>query len=79
MDAGFAITASWPINTEAGGSLHIRDKAAANSTDIPRLPSASGHRTRPNAANYWEDVEPQVAGAVRKRVEAFQDGRHQRR
>ena len=32
MDAGFAITASWPINTEAGGSLHIRDKAAANST-----------------------------------------------
>ena len=32
MQAGFVITASWPINTEAGGSLHIRDKAAANST-----------------------------------------------
>ena len=32
MESGFAITASWPINTEAGGSLHIRDKAAANST-----------------------------------------------
>lgn len=26
------ITASWPINTEAAGSLHIKDKAAANST-----------------------------------------------
>ena len=71
MDAGFAITASWPINTEAGGSLHIRDKAAANSTVFlacrPR-PAADPS----NAANYWEDVEPQVAGAVRKRVEAFQ-------
>ena len=32
MEAGFAITASWPVNTEAEGSLHIRNKAAANST-----------------------------------------------
>ena len=32
MQAGFTITASWPINTEAEGSLHIKDKAAANST-----------------------------------------------
>ena len=32
MDAGFAITASWPINTEAEGSMHIKDKAAAKST-----------------------------------------------
>ena len=32
MEAGFVITASWPINTEAEGSLHIKNKAAANST-----------------------------------------------
>ena len=32
MQAGFVITASWPINTEAEGSLHIKDKSAANST-----------------------------------------------
>ena len=32
IESGFAITASWPINTEAEGSLHIKDKAAANST-----------------------------------------------
>ena len=32
IDAGFVITASWPVNTEAEGSLHIKDKAAANST-----------------------------------------------
>ena len=72
MDAGFAITASWPINTEAGGSLHIRDKAAANSTVFlacrPRPASESA-----DSANYWEDVEPKVAGAVRKRVGEFQD------
>ena len=72
MDSGFAITASWPINTEAGGSLHIRDKAAANSTVFLAC------RPRPaidpaDDANYWEDVEPQVAGAVRQRVEAFQE------
>ncbi|HOF40836.1 MAG TPA: DNA methyltransferase, partial [Candidatus Hydrogenedentes bacterium] len=29
LDAGFMITASWPINTEAEGSLHIKDKNAA--------------------------------------------------
>ena len=32
IEAGFVITASWPVNTEAEGSLHIRDRAAANST-----------------------------------------------
>ena len=32
MQARFTITASWPINTEAEGSLHIRAKSAARST-----------------------------------------------
>ena len=32
MEAGFIITASWPVNTEAAGSLHIKNKAAAKST-----------------------------------------------
>ena len=32
IEAGFVITASWPVNTEAEGGLHIRDKAAAKST-----------------------------------------------
>lgn len=42
MEAGFRITASWPVNTEAAGSLHIKDKAAAKSTILlacrPRQP-----------------------------------------
>jgi putative DNA methylase len=32
MQAGFTITASWPINTEAEGGLQIKNKSAANST-----------------------------------------------
>ena len=32
IEAGFVITASWPVNTEAEGSLHIKDRASANST-----------------------------------------------
>jgi putative DNA methylase len=71
MHAGFTITASWPINTEAEGSLHIKDKAAANSTIFlacrPRAVLPSGAETQ-----YWEDVEPLVAAAVRKRVAEFQ-------
>ncbi len=32
IEAGFVITASWPVHTEAEGSLHIREKSAAKST-----------------------------------------------
>ena len=72
MEAGFVITASWPINTEAEGSLHIKDKAAANSTIFlvcrPRLGEFENEQD-----TYWEDVEPRVAKAVRTRIEEFRD------
>lgn len=72
MQAGFTISASWPINTEAEGSLHIKDKSAANSTIFlvcrPRQQGAE------SGTSYWEDVEPLVASAVRKRVSEFQEG-----
>lgn len=71
MQAGFAITASWPINTEAEGSLHIKDKAAANST-IFLVCRPREEESRNGETVYWEDVEPQVARAVRARVEEFQ-------
>ncbi len=72
VKAGFVITASWPINTEAEGSLHIKEKSAAKSTIFlvcrPREVQAE------NAdAVYWEEVEPRVAAAVRERVGEFQD------
>ena len=71
MEAGFAITASWPINTEAAGSLHIRNKAAAKTTIFlvcrPRIRDREADQDL-----YWEDVEPRVAKAVRTRVGEFQ-------
>jgi adenine-specific DNA methylase len=71
MEAGFIITASWPVNTESGGSLHIKDKAAANSTILlvcrPRAEVLVGAEVA-----YWEEVEPLVKEAVRKRIEEFQ-------
>lgn len=71
MQAGFAITASWPINTEAEGSLHIKDKSAANSTVflVCRPRQDGGDEVR-----YWEDVEPTVRQAVRQRIAQFQQG-----
>ena len=72
MEAGFAITASWPINTEAGDSLHIRNKAAANSTVfLACRPRAAADPD--GEAVYWEDIEPRIAAAVRQRVQEFRD------
>lgn len=69
IEAGFVTTASWPVNTEASDSLHIKNKAAANSTIFlvcrPRLQQG-------DVTNYWEDVEPLVAKAVRDRIDEFQ-------
>ena len=70
LEAGFTITASWPVNTEAEGSLHIKDKAAAKSTIFlvcrPRPPRSEEDTV------YWEDIEKDVSKAVRKRVQEFQ-------
>jgi adenine-specific DNA methylase len=73
MKAGFSISASWPINTEAEGSLHIKDKSAANSTIflVCRPNAGSGKQGEPK---YWEDVEPTVSAAVRQRIPEFQSG-----
>jgi adenine-specific DNA methylase len=72
VKAGFVITASWPINTEAEGSLHIKEKSAAKSTIFlvcrPREQQAEDAETV-----YWEEVEPRVSAAVRERVAEFQE------
>ena len=76
MESGFAITASWPVNTEAGGSLHIKDKAAAKSTVLlvcrPKA-ERDVYELRDEATVYWEDVEPRVAVAVRRRMDEFSE------
>jgi adenine-specific DNA methylase len=72
IDAGFTITASWPINTEAEGSLHIREKSAARSTIflVCRVREADSANAEPR---YWEEVEPTVRQAVRAKVKEFQE------
>ena len=73
MKAGFMITASWPINTEAPGSMHIKDKAAANSTIfLVCRPRECDTPDTERETRWWEDAEPLVAGAVRERVDEFQ-------
>ena len=73
IDTGFAITASWPINTEAEGSLHIKDKSAANST-IFLVCRPRPEKKPEDGVQYWEDLEPRVKAAVRQRIEKFQAG-----
>ncbi len=72
IDGGFTITASWPINTEAEGSLHIREKSAAKSTIflVCRVREA---RPKDDEPRFWEDVEPKVREAVRMKVKEFQE------
>ncbi len=70
LDAGFVISASWPINTEAEGSLHIKDKAAANST-IFLVCRPRAEQTNDDMV-FWEELEPLVKQEVLKRVDFFQ-------
>lgn len=72
MEAGFMITASWPINTEAEGSLHIKDKAAANSTIFLICRPRPAHIADAEVL-YWEDLEPRVRKAVSSRIQTFQE------
>ncbi len=69
MEAGFIVSASWPINTEAEGSLHIRNKSAAKSTIF--LSCRPRPKSDESVQHYWEDVEPMVVRAVRTRMEEF--------
>jgi adenine-specific DNA methylase len=71
IDAGFVITASWPINTEAEGSLHIKDKSAANSTIFLVCRPRPAQKPE-DGVQYWEDLEPRLKLAVRQRIEQFQ-------
>ena len=70
IEAGFVISASWPINTESSESLHIKDKAAANSTVF--LVCRPREKRSDDETVYWEDIEPKVATSVRKRVAQFE-------
>ena len=70
IEAGFRITATWPVKTESDQSLNIRDRAAARSTILlacrPRTDQA-----RSSAS--WEQVEQHVADVVRRRIPTLEE------
>lgn len=67
LEAGFMITASWPIHTESENSLHQSKKNAAASTILLVC------RKRPTEAktSWWDEVQVKVDDEVRKRAEDF--------
>ena len=65
IEAGFRITATWPVKTESDSSLNIRDRAAARSTI---LLACRPKTVRTASSSSWEQVERQVASAVQKRI-----------
>ena len=65
IEAGFRITATWPVETESHQSLNIRDRAAARSTILLTcLPRTN--QTESSAS--WEQVEQLVIDAVKQRI-----------
>ena len=60
INAGFSITRTWPVKTEAESSIHIKDKAAARTTIFlvcrPREPNPTREP--------WHRVEELIANAV---------------
>ena len=65
IDAGFRITATWPVKTESDSALNIRDRAAARSTILlvcrPKTEATTVDQS-------WEPVEQEIADRVRERI-----------
>ncbi len=68
VEAGFDITRTWPVKTEAESSMHIRDKAAARSTILLACRPAGERRPKP-----WHQVAQDIAAAVRADVERLEE------
>ena len=61
-DAGFTVTATWPVATEGTSSMHIRDVNAARSTVLlVARPRVTGVGT-----GYWEGLRPRVLQKARE-------------
>ncbi|MCY4522407.1 MAG: hypothetical protein OXC13_16735 [Caldilineaceae bacterium] len=63
IEAGFTITRTWPVKTEAESSMHIRGKAAARSTILLVCRPKSDDEGREPAD--WTLVQRMIAEAVR--------------
>ena len=70
IEAGFRITATWPVKTESDSSLNIRDRAAARSTI---LLACRPQNSQTAGGSSWEQVEREVAAAVRQRLPRLEE------
>ena len=70
IEAGFRITATWPVKTEAEASLNIQDRAAARSTIL--LACRPRHQPTKGSAS-WETVERLIAETVRDRLTQLEE------
>ena len=69
IESGFAITRTWPVKTEAESSLNISGNAAARSTI---LLACRPMERDPYPVKSWEQVEVEIAAAVREDIETLQ-------
>jgi len=68
IGAGFEMTASWPIRTEFGHSLHQAKKNAAASTIL----LVCRKREPSDQAVWWEDLIPDVRKVARAKAQEFE-------
>jgi len=68
IDAGFTITACWPVKTESEHSLHQARKNAAQSTVL----LAARKREEDAGIAYYGEIEAEVAQAARSAAERLQ-------
>lgn len=66
LDAGFAISASWPVHTESEHSLHQARKNAAASTIF-----LACHKRASSEPAYWADIRRDVELAAEKAAHRF--------
>ena len=70
IQAGFRITATWPVKTESDNSLNIRDRAAARSTIL--LVCRPKHELNATGSS-WESVQQQIRQRVAERLPQFRE------
>lgn len=67
LEAGFMITATWPIHTESEHSLHQAKKNAASSTIL----LVCRKKVEDGKSYWWDEVQNRIDEAVKEHAEKF--------
>jgi adenine-specific DNA methylase len=66
LQAGFAISSSWPVHTEPEHSLHQAKKNAVSSTIL-----LTCHKRADTQPAYWDDIKREVTSVARQAAKRF--------